>query len=327
MSWLPRLRRQFRAAPPRRHQPSLQPLEDRCCPSGVARAPVTIGALGDSYTDEYRFYPPDRSQARNWLEILYGMEGPVRLGAFTTQSRGRPRDQGFALDWALQGAISGGMVREQLPGLTAQVARGQVDYAAIFIGSNDFSNFLQGVANGTVKPTQALAVLGQVESLAETHVLMAVNTLLAANPNVKVVVANLFDLWLLPQVQAFRTPAPLVAAVRQAIGEFNGAIAATAATDSRVALLDLAGTMAQLEQEAGAGGWASFGGTALDMVHTGDGVHHFILADGIHFGTVAQGMIADAFISAVDAKFGAVLTPLSSQQIVRFANRVGRDTP
>ena len=29
-----------------------------------------IGVLGDSYSDEYRFYPPDRSTARNWVEIL-----------------------------------------------------------------------------------------------------------------------------------------------------------------------------------------------------------------------------------------------------------------
>ncbi len=29
-----------------------------------------IGVLGDSYSDEYQFYPPDRSTAQNWVEIL-----------------------------------------------------------------------------------------------------------------------------------------------------------------------------------------------------------------------------------------------------------------
>src|SRR6202007_1681292 len=61
---------------------------------------VTVGALGDSYTDEYRFYPPDRSRARNWIEILAANRG-IRFGPFTTKSRGSPRNQGFAFNWAL----------------------------------------------------------------------------------------------------------------------------------------------------------------------------------------------------------------------------------
>ena len=42
-----------------------------------------------------------------------------------------------------------------------------------------------------------------------------------------------------------------------------------------------------------------------DLATPGDDYHHFFLADGIHIGTVAQGLIADAFIGAIDAKFGA----------------------
>jgi hypothetical protein len=62
------------------------------------------------------------------------------------------------------------------------------------------------------------------------------------------------------------------------------------------------------------------------MAGTGDGIQHFWLADGIHFGTVGQGMIASALINAVDAKFGAGLAPLSPEQIVWFARHVGPDT-
>ena len=61
---------------------------------------VSVGALGDSYTDEYRFYRPDQSKARNWVEILADTHR-VSFGAFTTTSRGEPRDQGFAQNWAL----------------------------------------------------------------------------------------------------------------------------------------------------------------------------------------------------------------------------------
>src|SRR6516162_6803570 len=48
-----------------------------------------VGAVGDSYTDEYEFYPPDRTTARNWVEILHALRR-VRFGPFTTQSRGEP---------------------------------------------------------------------------------------------------------------------------------------------------------------------------------------------------------------------------------------------
>ena len=40
-----------------------------------AGLPVGIGVLGDSYSDEYEFYPPDRPTARSWVEILRGDVG------------------------------------------------------------------------------------------------------------------------------------------------------------------------------------------------------------------------------------------------------------
>ena len=34
-----------------------------------------IGVIGDSISDEYRFYAPDRATARNWVEILASSRG------------------------------------------------------------------------------------------------------------------------------------------------------------------------------------------------------------------------------------------------------------
>jgi lysophospholipase L1-like esterase len=259
------------------------------------------------------------------VEILYSMEGPVQVGPFTTTSRGGTRDQGFAFDWALQGAQSYGMVHRQLPGLAAQVAQGKIDYVGIFIGSNDFGSFLRGVSNGAIPAAVAMTNLAQTEKQVEANVGTAVSALLAANPNVQIVVANQFDLSVLPQTQSLRSPLPVLAAVQQAVQNYNDFLAGMAAVNSRVALLDLAGLVGQFVQSAGGTGWAPYGGTAINVARAGDGYNHFILADGIHFGTVAQGMIADAFIQAVDAKFGATLVPLSAQQIVRFASHVNAD--
>ena len=90
-----------------------------------------IGVLGDSYSDEYQFYPPHRSTARNWVEILATTRG-LNFGRFSTQSRGEPPNRGHAFDWARSGATTEDLIRAgQHTGLAAQVARGEVGLVVI----------------------------------------------------------------------------------------------------------------------------------------------------------------------------------------------------
>ena len=91
-----------------------------------AGLPVGIGVLGDSYTDEYEFYPPDRPTGRNWVEIL-ARDPPAELRPALHARRGEPRNQGFAFNWARRDAATEDMIRTgQLTGLAAQVSRGEV---------------------------------------------------------------------------------------------------------------------------------------------------------------------------------------------------------
>src|SRR5690348_14161908 len=84
-----------------------------------------IGVLGDSYSDEYQFYPPHRSSARNWVEILALTRG-MNFGEFTAASRGEPRNGGYAYNWARSDATSEDMIATgQHTGLASQVARGE----------------------------------------------------------------------------------------------------------------------------------------------------------------------------------------------------------
>src|SRR5947209_1939680 len=102
-----------------------------------------IGVIGDSYSDEYQFYPPDRSTARNWVEILAATRG-LDFGAFTRRSRGEPRNQGFAYNWARSDAATDDMIRSgQHTGLAAQVASGKVKLVCMIIGGNDFINAMK----------------------------------------------------------------------------------------------------------------------------------------------------------------------------------------
>lgn len=293
--------------------------------SSISNTPVAlgpVGTLGDSYTDEYQFYRPDRSVARNWVEILHATRG-VSFGPFSLRSRGEPRDQGFAYNWARSDATSVDMVQNQLPGLAQQVAEGKIRYASIFVGGNDFLRLLSAVQGGQIAPSDALPELVKTEALAEANFATAVNTLLAANPNVRVVVFTLPDVTILPIVQlAATTPQAkaLLAATTQAIQKYNASIAAVAATSDRIALVDLASVTAQ--SASSPTGTVSFGGQTINLVTPGDDYHHFFLADGIHVGTVAQGIIANLFALAVDTKFGGRLSPPTPQQIIHFARAI-----
>ena len=286
-----------------------------------------VGALGDDTTDEYRFYPPDRSLARNWVEVLHATR-EVSFGPFSFKSRGEPRDQGFAYNWARSGATSTEMVQDQLPGLARQVADGQIRYASILIGTNDFLQVLGGVQAGLIPPTAALPTLLKTEVQAGANVATAVSTLLAANPNVRLVVFTLPDVTLSPLARlGANTPQAklLLAATSQAIQAFNTSISALASANDQVAVADLASATAQAASSPT--GTISFGGQTINLLTPGNDYHDFFLADGIHPGTVAQGTIADLFALAIDTKFGAQLFPPTPQEIVRLAQAIQLQAP
>lgn len=290
---------------------------------------LTVGTLGDSYTDEYKFYPPDQSHARNWVEILANTRN-VSFGAFTNASRGAPREQGFAYNWAQYGATSTDMVEDQLPGLAKQVAAGDVQCAWIFIGGNDFLYLLNALQAGQISAAAFPQALAQTEATAQANFNTAVNTLLTANPHVKLAVATVPDVSVLPIVQAGATTPALQAAVTatsQAIQQFNANVTNVANGNNRIALVDLAGLANELAQAtASTGGSVPFGGTTINLTTPGNSYQDFFLADGIHIGTVGQGLIADAFVNAIDTKFGAKVRPLSPQAIVHYAKLVQVET-
>jgi GDSL-like Lipase/Acylhydrolase len=140
----------------------------------LSAAPIGIGSLGDSLTDEYQFYAPYRPAARNWVDILSALRSnQVTFGAYTTTlARGETRNDGYAQDWARSGATAvgddvvgamttlinqydGGYMNEpvsQPPGLLNQtMSNGQpnglsnIDVATLLIGGNDYESALKPV--------------------------------------------------------------------------------------------------------------------------------------------------------------------------------------
>jgi hypothetical protein len=159
----------------------------------------------------------------------------------------------------------------------------------------------------------------------ETNFTRAVNALLVANPNVRLIVATVPDLMVLPLVQAVATGNPvaqlLLDAANQQLQRYNTLIRDTAASNSRIALVDLAAITVELRAQAPRGS-LRYGGRTIDLTRPGDSVRHFFLADGIHVGTVGQWIIAAGFVQALDARFGARVASLTPRQFVRFASRI-----
>ena len=154
-----------------------------------------IGVLGDSYSDEYQFYPPHRSTARNWVEIL-ATTRRLNFGRFSTASRDEPRNQGYEYNWARSDATTDDLIATgQHLGVAAQAARGEVGLVVVFIGGNDFIN--------AMKTPDPVAAFREVGPRAEANLERAVATILEAHPAVKVVIITVPDIRELPE---FRVP-------------------------------------------------------------------------------------------------------------------------
>ena len=153
------------------------------------------------------------------------------------------------------------------------------------------------------RPPALLDVLARTTVTAEANFDVAVNGVLAANPNVKVVVGTILDLTQTPLVQA-------------AVGALWGAGAAGVEGDER-GDLDLQRAcsppsppvtiawpwpiwrpgFSQIPAEAVQnGGSITVGGVPIDVVTPGNGYNHLLLGDAYHPGTVAQGLIADTVV-------------------------------
>jgi len=120
---------------------------------------LTMGALGDSLTDEYMgngvsFSETNFTASSNWVQILAeNRESHIKFGTeepnYTV--RGEPRNEGYEYNWARSGAtalipgiidkfslIEGTEVGSQATGLAPAITAGQVDTVFVGIGSNDY---------------------------------------------------------------------------------------------------------------------------------------------------------------------------------------------
>lgn len=258
---------------------------------------VSIGVIGDSVADEYQFYS-SQAPAQNFVEILSARSNPSStvydFGAFTTESRGEPRNQGYEFDWGRAGARTDAL-RPQVEGLAEQIASGRVKYGMAFVGTNNFRDVL---LNGADPVETSRGGIGNTAA--------AVSTLLAAGPDFRLALANVPDITLLPEARAALSADPSLAPkfdqVRSLIDTYNGALAAQFARNPRVSIVDANGLLDTLSTGP------TIGNVTIDPINPGPNLSN-LFVDPIHPGTFAQSLLADAFVAALDLEPAPTPTP------------------
>jgi phospholipase/lecithinase/hemolysin len=278
-----------------------------------ANGPGGIGVLGDSYSDEYQFYPPDRSTAKNWVEILAESRG-LNFGRFSSQSRGEPRNKGFEYNWARSDATSDDLIATgQHTGLAAQVRSGEVSLVWVFIGGNDFINAL--------KSPQPVDTLRSVLPRAITNYQTAFKTIFDASPNVRLVLVTIPDIRNLLEfsgpLRDGKIAHEVADAFTAAIQRFNSQIRWLAWGNRRIALQDF--DLAVKLANAVSLDYAPGAGVRLDRRVPSNDPRHLFLADTRHPGTIGQALMAQLFIDTVNARFGLRITPLRDSEIRHIA--------
>lgn len=279
--------------------------------SAQGELPLGIGVLGDSYSDEYQFYPPHRTQARNWVEILAKARG-LNFGAFSQASRGEPRNQGFAHNWARSDAETGDVIRAgQHTGLAEQIARGDVGAVVVFTGGNDFIHALSA--------SEAERHVARVLDCAISNFDVIVETLLQAGPRVQVFVATVPDILDLPEfatrLRAGTLSQATASAYSKAVKSYNRHLRARAMPGGRISLIDLALDV-QLARRPDPDS-VIVAGRRLDRIHPANADDHAFLADSRHIGILMQGELANHIIDALNARLHLGIKPLSVDEILR----------
>jgi hypothetical protein len=324
----------------------------------LSAAPIRIGSLGDSLTDEYQFYAPDRTAAQNWVEILSALRpSQLTFGAFSTTTRGETRNQGYAQDWARSGATAVGtdvsgagttLVNQYnggdpagAPGLLTQPGGlSNIDVATILIGGNDYEAALSQVLTTIANASTGTQTIGSfIEAQLNTAfgttipdgivtgVQAAVTAIRAQNPNFPIVLVSPPDLLITPLVQ--NAVAALNSLDEQALygNLLELALAGTAMTVD-TDLANLAATYPDVQFVNLDNVIQNFlsnpviDGTYIDPHGAGPSYSDLFVGDSFHPGTVGQALLGNAIVAKIDAFFPGAITPLSDPQILAYAKAV-----
>jgi hypothetical protein len=314
---------------------------------------MTFGAIGESNTDEYQ--GTSDQPALNWVEQLVRSRG-LNFGVLETNpaERGEPRNTGFAHNWSRFGmnvippSFSELNLFEEHPllnplppfssmvdGIATDVANGDVDVVYVGLGVNDLLIHLFNSGRFTGPEFEAfqdslidavLDVVAQLQAAGEATIF--VGTVPQLIPPHQV-----FDPPLSPPIDefvytnaVFATNGQLEIEARRQGALFVNLFQSLQyryAIDDELKIGELSipfdsiAKMAQLVPPSA----AEHGSCAANasLCASRNYALNFWLHDRVHPNTVAQGLMANDFIAALNLELGAGIDPLSDEEILENA--------
>jgi len=316
-----------------------------CVETAHAKLPG-IGVMGDSLMDEYAPVLPwggtyGDAAGRGWVQQLAANRGPdsdkpeMDFGSYEPGRyvRWTPRYGGYEFNWARSGASTHTLLTEgQHTGVAAQVSSGSVDFVFLSVGGNDFSPLTINTINGI--PLRLTNVYAQIyndlipftgcdEQVYDTvdeyidaikgRYSTALETL--DGVGARVILGTATNHGTGAKTQTWFPDPVKRQHVTDAVEVVNDQIRAMIAERGIVGA-DIAGLYAQYDNPDP----LIVGGVEIikEMPSVPD-PHYFFLPDGMHPGTVVQGLFANTVIEAMNRSYGTDFTPLSDQEILANA--------
>ncbi|MCC6970898.1 MAG: hypothetical protein IT434_11835 [Phycisphaerales bacterium] len=289
-----------------------------------AGAQVSLGAAGDSLTDEYA--EETYNYATNWLQQLEQHRG-VDVGPTAAEAGqsggtwGEPRRKFFKNDWARSGATSASLLSDgQHTGLASMAA--EIDHAVIAIGANDFSPASSAYINIYFGTWSASQITNYVNGRI-ANVTTAVNAVDASGINV--VLVGFPDYGVAPVTWnsgIYNDPARRER-VSTAIRRVNDGLKSLART-KRLPYVDLYGlSWAMFGSHTQHKSILTIGGVNIKLLENDTTGHTNPLAgfvhDGVHPHTTLQGIFANVMMTALDLGYRTDLATFSEQEVLQHA--------
>ena len=279
-----------------------------------------LGVAGDSLSDEYFDQVPPAAYAKNWVELMPARG--VNVGEYRVLPDTWPdvREQGYQFNWAVAGATSGSLLADsQHTGLAQQVDDGLVDHAVVAIGQNDYwplDAAYQGIYAGTWTDAQ-------IDAHNETilaNITTAVDTLMASG--VKLVISDVIDYGVTPFARGIAPDPVGRQRVADAVGELNFDIAELA-FDNEIPWVK-SGVMVRdsLGEHGAEVPFLPIGGVEITNT-AGVDPHNAFVLDGIHPHTVLQGILGNAFVTALNLGYDADIPLFSEEEMLIQAGITG----
>lgn len=275
----------------------------------LAKAKVSIGVIGDSYSDEYAFYPPDRTTAKNWVELLSEFR-KINFGEFTRGSRSIPRKEGYEFNFALSGATTDDAIQNQVPGIVDLAANGSINFVIIFIGGNDFYRLISG-------------------NLSSEHVETVINT---ASNNVEAIIDTIKDkseapilLVTIPKVFVTQEVSSslgsgakaneILGKVQSATNSYNSNLKRLSLITKKTFVFDFDKILDKVFEKKK----FKIGKIEIDRSLASNDFNSFFLKDVVHPGTIGQLIFANGIINSLNRVFNKSIKRFSEAEMLKIA--------